>query len=107
MGLVLQLAVYHCRCVKMPLWNPNQPSSGGTGSYPATERKRGSDGASGNTVFTLTNTHLSREEIVTVNGIRQVGGGVDYTASHLAASSTITFGVGLNNNDYVDITYFT
>ena len=64
----------------------------------------GSDGAS-NRILTLTNTSTSATELVVVE--RQVlTVAVDYTVSHKAASSTITFLNAMYNTYNIFVRYF-
>lgn len=73
---------------------------------PTEQKFRGSDATGGGTILTLSNIKLSKSENVYLNGVRQTGAGVDYTASHLAASSTITFVAALDPVDYISVVYF-
>ena len=85
-------------------------SGGGGGLTATTEEKTGADcsGSSGSTnrILTLTNTSLSSTELVTINGVTQSARAGDYTASHLAASSTITFLGEIYNDDELTVRYY-
>ncbi len=75
-----------------------------------TENKRGSDctGSDGatNRVLTLTNSRLSSNEDVFVNGIRLTIN-VDYTITHNTSNSTITFLGEIYDSDYITVRYQT
>jgi len=81
-----------------------------SGVAPTTENKLGSDcsGSDGDTgrVLTLTNTALSSQELVAVDG-RVLRITTDYAVSHLAASSTITFVDKIFDGMKIDVRYFT
>lgn len=64
----------------------------------------GNNGAA-NRVLTLGNTSLTTGVIIFVNGTF-LHPTHDYTVSHLAASSTITFLNPIWNEDYIDGLYF-
>ncbi|MHA1409341.1 MAG: hypothetical protein ACTSQY_03295 [Candidatus Odinarchaeia archaeon] len=76
----------------------------GIGRVPQTENFRGSDATA--KVITLTNSSLSSKEIVTLNG-QVMTITEDYTVSHLAASSTITFVDALDAADFITVRYYT
>jgi hypothetical protein len=82
-----------------------------TRGVPTQENKDGSDcsGSDGDAsrVLTLANTVTSDmgAEIVVVNGL--VLHSADYTASHLASSSTITFTNKVWDSDKIKVIYFT
>ena len=81
-----------------------------TRGAPAREDKRGSDcsGSDGDTsrVLTLANTSLTKAAIqIIVNGLFLHS--ADYSVSHLAASSTVTFTNKVWDNDYIVVVYFT
>ena len=64
----------------------------------------GSDGATSR-VLTLTNTSTSGTPVaVWVDG--QLLDSTDTTFSHKSASSTITFGIAINNTDAIRVTYY-
>ena len=79
------------------------------GTSPSKENKAGSDctGNSGakNRVLTLSNTSTSSSEIVFLDGSALKSS--YYTASHLAASSTITFTIPVWNDQDIVVLYFT
>lgn len=77
--------------------------AGKVGTRPQTEDFRGTDVSAD--VLTLTNTSTSSQESVYVNGVRQTTT-TDYTASHLTASSTITFTYTPVSTDYITVCYF-
>ena len=91
-------------------WNAHSTDQK-TRGVPKQENKRGSDcsGSDGGTsrVLTLANTASSNmgAELVIVNGVFLHS--ADYTASHLAASSTITFTNPVWDSDYIKVVYFT
>ena len=74
------------------------------------ERKLGSDctGSDGdaNRVLTLANTTTSAKEMVFLDGVC-LKAGTDYTANHLAASSTITFLLKVWDTQHIEVLYFT
>lgn len=81
----------------------------GAGVFSYKDKKQGincsgSDGDA-NRILTLTNTSLTRNVIVMVSGTFLVED-QDYTASHLAASSTITFLNYLANDQYIEVIFF-
>lgn len=73
------------------------------------DEKSGSNltGSSGDTnrILTLTNTNISRNEIVFISGIILYPT-IDYTVSHLSASSTITFLNNIYNDQEIDVVWF-
>ncbi len=78
-------------------------------SGPQTEQKAGSDcnGSDGavNRVLTLSNTTTSANELVVVDGqVYRLTD--DYTVSHLAASTTITFKGKIWDSQKIDVRYY-
>jgi len=78
-------------------------SSIGTGRTPNTQSFVGTDAVAD--VFTLSNTSLSSQEHVTMNG-QTLTVTADYTVSHNASSSTITI-PGVFDSDLISVRYFT
>lgn len=76
---------------------------------PQTEFKAGSDcsGSDGGTsrVLTLSNASLSSQELVVVDGT-VYRKDTDYTMSHLAASSTVTFLGKIWDSQKIEVRYF-
>lgn len=74
------------------------------------ERKDGSDctltDGDANRVLTLANTTTSSKEMVFLDGVC-LDRDVDYSVSHLAASSTITFLVKVWDTQHIQVLYFT
>lgn len=77
---------------------------------PHTETKLGSNcsGSDGdaNRVLTLANSETSSDELVTLDGI-VLSITTDYTVSHKAASSTITFVVKVWDTQKITVRYYT
>jgi len=81
----------------------------GTGVTSHKDKKLGSncsgtDGTAGR-VLTLTNTKITQNVIVMVSGAFLVED-QDYTVSHIATSSTITFNNAVWNDQYIEVLYF-
>ena len=81
----------------------------GSYSVAVKDKKRGSDcsGSDGeaNRVLTLSNTDSTEAVIVAVNGAVWIED-TDYTVSHLAASSTITFINRIADAMHIEVIYF-
>jgi len=79
------------------------------GIQPRSEYKLGSDcsGSDGDTnrVLTLSNTSLSSQERVYLDGVR-LQKDTQYTVNHLNASSTITFLVKVWDTQKIQVDYF-
>lgn len=82
---------------------------GGSGDTTASDSFDGTDlsGTDGavNRVLTLANTSLTKNEIVIIGGTGALVPTRDYTASHAAASSTITFLINVWDNDKIYVVY--
>jgi len=76
---------------------------GGSGFNPRTENFRGSAVIA--SVLTLSNTDTSSQESIVINGVTQTVV-IDYTISHSASLSKITFITQIVDGDYISVRYF-